>query len=207
MSSEPSNDSNQPPLGSVTTYTYDGRSGMISGGRETTTFYYDDGPAPVEGARPVRERPPAASAPAQPVLTHTFGFRLTGAETQEQCVPLAAALGPAACCLATTAVRAYLTRTADPAAASSAIGGVEVAAELHAGSIVCRASLSDFGPGDLVVVQVDVALFDRGQSRWGRQKIAQDVSPGFSQGDQWLSPGRDGRASAMACVSAVPTGT
>ncbi len=76
-------------------------------------------------------------------------------------MPLAAALGPAACFLATTAVRAYLTRTADPAAASSAIGGVEVVAELGAGGIVCRAGLSDFGPGDLVVVQVDVALFDR----------------------------------------------
>ncbi len=110
---------------------------------------------------PIHAEPPSARTPAEPRLTHTFEFRLTGAETQEQCVPLAAALEPAACCLATTAVRAYLTRTADPAAASSLIGGVEVAAELHAGSIVCRAGLSDFGPGDLVVVQVDVALFDR----------------------------------------------
>ncbi len=162
MSSEASNDSNQRPLGSVMTFTYDAQGGMTSGSRETSTFYHDGSPAAVEGPRPVRGALPRTSASTQPRLTHTFEFRLTGAETQEQCVPLAAALGPAACFLGTTAVRAYLTRTADPAAASSAIGGVEVAAELHAGSIVCRASLSDFGPGDLVVVQVEVALFERG---------------------------------------------
>ncbi len=111
---------------------------------------------------PIHAEPPPARTPAQPRLTHTFEFRLTGSLWQEQIIPVAATLGPAACFLATTAVRAYLTRTADPAAASSAIGGVEVTAELGAGGIVCRASLSDFGPGDLVVVQVNVALFDRG---------------------------------------------
>ncbi len=161
MNSDPSNDSIRDPLGSVTTFTYDAEGGMTCVGRETSTFFYDATGAPVEGPRAVHAEPLPARTPGQARLTRTFEFRLTGTETQEQCVPLAAARGPAACFLTTTAVRAYLTRTADPAAASSAIGGVEVAAELGAGGIVCRASLSDFGPGDLVVVQVDVALFDR----------------------------------------------
>ncbi len=165
MSSDPSHDSYRDPLGSVTTFTYDGESGMTCVGRETSTFYYDATGASVEGPRAVHAEPPPARTPAQPRLTRTFEFRLTGTETQEQCVPLAAARGPAACFLTTTAVRATLTRTADPAAGSSAIGGEEVTAELGAGGIVCRAGLSDFGPGDLVVVQVDVALFDRGESR------------------------------------------
>ena len=42
---------------------------------------------------------------------------------------------------------------------TSAIGGVEVDAELRAVGICCTARLSDFGPGDLVVVQVEVALY------------------------------------------------
>ncbi len=161
MSSDPSNNSIRDPLGTVTTYTYDAESGMTCVGRETSTFYYDATGAPVEGPRPVHAEPPPARTPGQPRLTRTFELRLTGTETQEQCVPRAAARGPAACFLTTTAVRVYLTRTADPAAGSSAIGGVEVAAELGAAGIVCRASLSDFGPGDLVVVQVDVALYER----------------------------------------------
>ena len=77
-------------------------------------------------------------------------------------MPLAAGLRPAALIIAMHGVRAYLTRTGEPAAAGSAIGGVEVGAELRAGGIVCRVSVSDFGPDDLVVVQVEVALFERG---------------------------------------------
>ena len=73
-------------------------------------------------------------------------------------MPLSPEFPPAAFILVTPSVRAYLTRTNDPAASSSAIGGVEVQAELRGNAIVCRASLADFSPGDLVVVQVDVAL-------------------------------------------------
>ncbi len=161
MSSDPSNDFITDPLGTVTTFTYDAQRGMTCVGRETSTIYHDATGASVEGPRAVHAEPPPARTPGQARLTRTFEFRLTGTETQEQCVPVAAALRPAACFLTTQAVRAYLTRSADPAAATSAIGGVEVAAELGAGGIVCRASLSDFGPGDLVVVQVDVALRSR----------------------------------------------
>jgi hypothetical protein len=42
------------------------------------------------------------------------------------------------------------------------IGGLEVHAELRDGNLVCAAALSDFGPGDLVVVQVEVAVYKTG---------------------------------------------
>jgi hypothetical protein len=54
--------------------------------------------------------------------------------------------------------RAYVTRQGE-AAAPSAIGGVEVHAELGPSGIVCTAQVSDFGAGDLVVVQVEVGLY------------------------------------------------
>jgi hypothetical protein len=73
-------------------------------------------------------------------------------------VPLEPAFAPSDFIRATPSVRAYLTRTNDWAATSSAIGGVEIQAELRGNAIVCRASLTDFSAGDLVVVQVDVAL-------------------------------------------------
>ncbi len=116
MSSDPSNDAYRDPLGSITTFTYDAEGGMTCVGRETSTFYYDATGASVEAPRPVHAEPPPARTPGQPRLTRTFEFRLTGAETQEQCVPHASGLAPAGLLLATQAVRAYLTRTAAPAA-------------------------------------------------------------------------------------------
>ncbi len=163
MSSDPNNDSITDPMGSVTTHVYDAQGQFLYnlGDDLPPVATYDYCGVPAESAVPIHAESLPARTPGQPLLTRTFEFRLAGTETQEQCVPLASGLGPAGLLLTTTAVRAYLTRTADPVAAISAIGGVEVAAELGAGGIVCRASLSDFGSGDLVVVQVDVGLFDR----------------------------------------------
>ncbi len=76
----------------------------------------------MEGLYPVPDEPRAALTPAQPRLTHTFEFRLTGSETQEQCVPVGSGLSLTEPLLATEGVRAYLTRTGEPTAASSAIG-------------------------------------------------------------------------------------
>jgi hypothetical protein len=56
-------------------------------------------------------------------------------------------------------VWAYVTRNSEPAEATSAIGGVEVHAELRGTDMLCTAQLSDFGPGDLVVVQVEMGVF------------------------------------------------
>jgi hypothetical protein len=79
---------------------------------------------------------------------------------QEQVVPPSGSKSWAAGgVLAIERVRAYLTRQGEAGAATSAIGGVEVHAELREGGIVCTVQLGDFGEGDLVVVQVEVALY------------------------------------------------
>jgi hypothetical protein len=105
--------------------------------------------------------PPAAAAgPRAPLLRHTFEFRLSGSETHEESLPLAegSLSRPADAILAIQSVRTYLTREGE-LAPTSAIGGVEVDAELRAAGICCTARLSDFGPGDLVVVRVEVSLY------------------------------------------------
>jgi hypothetical protein len=155
MNSEPNNDPNERFHESVTTHVYDAVGHLPKTRGEPATAYYDSHGRHVPGPAPVPDTP---LTPKQRRLTHTFEFRLTGSETQEQCLPLSPEFPPAEFILATPSVRACVTRIQDPAAASSAIGGVEVQAELRAGAIVCRASLADFSPGDLVVVQVDVTL-------------------------------------------------
>jgi hypothetical protein len=100
-----------------------------------------------------------SKAPQKPIFTHTFEFRLCGSERAEQVVPLP---GTRSCgagrIVAIERVRTYLTRQGE-AAAPSAIGGVEAHAELRPSGIVCTAQVSDFGAGDLVVVQVEVGLY------------------------------------------------
>jgi hypothetical protein len=65
---------------------------------------------------------------------------------------------PADAILAIQSVRAYLTREGE-LVATSAIGGVEVDAELRPAGIFCTAQVSDFGAGDLAVVRVEVSLY------------------------------------------------
>jgi hypothetical protein len=102
--------------------------------------------------------PRAAVGQREPILTHTFEFRLSSSEGAEESLPLPP-YGPAPSgFVGITSVRTFLTRHGE-AAATSAIGGLEVHAELRQGGIWCTAQLSDFGAGDLVVVQVEVALF------------------------------------------------
>ncbi len=108
-----------------------------------------------------RAEPWPALTRAQPRLTHTFEFRLTGSETQEQCVPVGSGLSPAELLLATQGVRSTL-RAPRIRRQPSARSARWKWRRSCAGGIVCRASLSEFGPRDLVVVQVDVALFARG---------------------------------------------
>lgn len=91
-------------------------------------------------------------------MTRTFEFRLSGSETQEQALPVP---GPAdrSVVVAVNNVRAYLTESSDAGASQNTIGGIEVWAERREGAVVCRARLSDFAPGDLVVVPADVAVY------------------------------------------------
>jgi hypothetical protein len=106
------------------------------------------------GLTPAGER--LARLARRGITEHTFEFRLSGFERQEQSWPRGVA---AALIVAIRRVRAYLTRHAEPAEATSAIGGVEVHADLRGADILCTAQLSEFGPGDLVLVQDEVALF------------------------------------------------
>ena len=43
----------------------------------------------------------------------------------------------------------------------SAIGDVQVSADMDRKGVTCRAGVGDFAPADLVVVQVDVAVYFR----------------------------------------------
>jgi hypothetical protein len=141
----------------VATFVYDG-CGRVTRAEGAVPIGPDHGaghePAHLQ---PIRTEPPRPAQAARPWRTHTFEFRLSGAETREQALPLedgAACVGVAA-----TAVHAYLTRAGDGATAASPIGGVEVRAELRDAQVVCTAGLSDFAVGDLVVVRVDVGIF------------------------------------------------
>jgi hypothetical protein len=103
-------------------------------------------------------RQKAARKPVQPWFSDTIEMRLSGAETQERLVPVERA-EPGRDVLAITGVRAFLTRHGEPAGRSSAIGGIAVRADLQEHGILCIVESSDFGPGDLIVVQMDVAVY------------------------------------------------
>jgi hypothetical protein len=70
------------------------------------------------------------------ISEHTFEFRLSGSERQEQSWPG----GVAAAIVAIRRVRTYLTRHGEPAEATSAIGGVEVRAERRGADILAPRS-------------------------------------------------------------------
>jgi YD repeat-containing protein len=160
MSSSGKDPSAPDPKNLITTFVYDaGRGSVIHGTDGFQRFTYDavgrcTGSTDARGeATPCG---PGLSA-ALPTLVHTFEFRLVGTETQEQTLTLSGMTGRAAVAIA--AVRLSLTRTGEAATEVSPIGGIEVHAELRDGAAVCRAGLSEFAAGDLIVVQVDVALY------------------------------------------------
>jgi len=107
--------------------------------------------------RPSQEPAAASAAAAKPRRTRWLEFRLSGSERQVQSLPLEPSPGPVAL-VAIRAVRAFLTRPGEPDADPGFVSGLEVEAELRDGRIVCSAQVSDFGSGELVVVQVDVAV-------------------------------------------------
>jgi hypothetical protein len=155
MNNEGALSANTDGFGRVTTFCYDATANCVHVDEKAS------GPVLAADGRTIKPAsPPAAAVPRKPILTHTFEFRLSGSETQEQVVPLSGSKSWAAGgVLAIQRVRTYLTRQGVAAAATSAIGGVEVHAELCEGCIFCTVELGDFGAGDLIVVQVDVALY------------------------------------------------
>lgn len=93
-----------------------------------------------------------------PVFSRTQEFRLSASRRAQVCTDLPFDV-PDDIIVAITAVRVSVARPTDSAEASSPIGGVDVKAELRDESIVCSAEVSDFARGDLVVVQVDLAVY------------------------------------------------
>jgi hypothetical protein len=85
-------------------------------------------------------------------------FRLCGSEGQTQTIPVPVS-GSGSVIVAIDPVRAFLSGGGPAAAARTAIGGVEARAQYDAGQVVCTAQLSEFDPGDLVVVQVELAVY------------------------------------------------
>ncbi len=161
MSSERDGSAIPDPPSLVATFTYDAcaRLTAVRGGEHHSTWLggTTDGSVPPQAAR-AQGMPTAAT----PCLRHCFAFRLCGSEVQQQTLALER-FGSAALIVAIESLRAYLTGAELGAAAVSAIGGIEVHAALDAGRVVCTAQLSDFQPGDLVVVEVDVAVYAVGR--------------------------------------------
>jgi hypothetical protein len=123
----------------VTTFTYDGRKPGATD-------------LPPHGV-------PGPTASLVLVLSRSLEFRLCCSEEQQQSV--AHGLPSIHVSIATANnLRVYLTQRGDPGAAKASIGGVELWTELRPNELVCVARLSDFTEGDLVVVQVDVAIYN-----------------------------------------------
>ncbi len=162
MSSERDQSMQPVPPDSVMTCTYDstGRVTSVQDGPGRTWHYPYTGPGVLSA--PPTARPDAAPAAAgTSCQRHAFEFRLAGSETQQQTQALEG-LGAGARIVAIERVRAFFTGDGAAGAPASEIGGVEVHAELTAAGVVCTAQLSDFRPGDLLVVQVDLAVHSVG---------------------------------------------
>jgi hypothetical protein len=151
------------PCGGVVSFSYNacasGDNRQVVGQGPTIALVGGTG-APAANGKGGGLTPAGERVASRGITEHSFEFRLSGSERQEQSWPRVVAAAPI---VAIRRVRAYLTRQGEPAEAMSAIGGVEVHAELRGTDILCTAQLSDFGPGDLVVVQVEVGVFDLGK--------------------------------------------
>jgi hypothetical protein len=162
MSNERDTSGEPARLGPVGTFTYDAHS-TITTAYDKTGRVVDRWAGPPKNTVPAPQQgaTQATSGSATPRLRHCFEVRLCGVEASEQ--TLAVAAGDATTCLvAIERVRAFVTRDGQAAAAASPISGIEVQARLRNGLVACTAQLSDFPPGDLVVVQVEVALYAGG---------------------------------------------
>jgi hypothetical protein len=108
---------------------------------------------------------PPPDGPLLQLFKHTFEFRLLGGEVQKSEIRLPFVPPDERIVVTTGQVRTFVTRGGESAAASNLIGDVEVSTEQlpktanDNGKLVCTAEASDFGPGDLIVVGVDVTVY------------------------------------------------
>jgi hypothetical protein len=137
-------------------------------GPVTTTTFYDRYGRVIDPAAPPLPPPTEPLPPMEPmhrIFRRTFEFRLLGAEAQQLRMDLPPIRPTSRIVVTTDHVRTFITRSGEPAAASNLIGGVEVSTAQRAGKqpgsnyLVCTAQATDFAPGDLVVVSVDVTAY------------------------------------------------
>src|SRR5579864_4028810 len=143
----------QPPIRTTTVYDGAGRVVSVTDELSERTAYVYCSPA----ARPPAETRPREPQPPMPLVKHTFEFRLAGAEEQEQALEQPPVPAGAAVLVTADSVRTFLPRSPD--AAGAAIGSVEVRTAARGNRLVCTATVADFAPSDLVVVQVDASAY------------------------------------------------
>jgi hypothetical protein len=129
-------------------------NGELAAPRDDGAFQWQIAGVTCDRIEPAR-RP--ARNQSVPLVLRTFELRLRDAEEQQEIWDLSADL-PTRIVVAANKVKAYVTRSGESDLAVSEIGGIEVAVELVDDSLCCTVGLSDFRKGELVVVQVDVAI-------------------------------------------------
>jgi hypothetical protein len=156
------------PLNLNYVYDFDGRLTSTTDRGARTMTHYDRYGRVIDPAAPPLPPPAEPLPPDEPIVrlfTHTFEFRLLGAEVQLLGIELPLIPPNDRIVVTTDHVRTFVTRSGEPAAPSNLIGGVEVSTEQlpmaanHNGRLVCTAQATEFAPGDLVVVGVEVTLF------------------------------------------------
>jgi hypothetical protein len=135
---------------------------------KTTTTYYDRYSRVIDPAAPPLP-PPAEPLPEMEsilqLFTHTFEFRLAGSEEKRRTTSLLPIPSGDRIVVTTDRVRTFVTRRRESAAAGTPIGSIEVRTERRPKTakdpetLVCIAQATDFGPDDLVVVQVDITAW------------------------------------------------
>jgi hypothetical protein len=156
------------PINAAYVYDADGRLASITDLGLPVTTNYDRYGRVIDPAAPPLPPPAEPLPPEEPIVrlfTHTFEFRLLGAEVQRRAIELPRIPPNDRIVVTTDHVRTFVTRSGESAAASNLIGGVEVSTEQlpktanDNGKLVCTAQATDFGPGDLIVVGVDVTVY------------------------------------------------
>jgi YD repeat-containing protein len=107
MNNEGALSANTDDFGRVTTFCYDAAANCVRIDEKAS------GPVLAADGRTIKPvvPPQGTAVPRKPFLTHTFEFRLSGSEMQEQVVPLSRSKSWAAGgVLAIERVRTYLTR-------------------------------------------------------------------------------------------------
>jgi YD repeat-containing protein len=170
MSSDSESGNTRDPYRTVTTYVYDANARLTSQaseGVETRTTHYDSYGRVIDPAAPPLpepSEPPPELEPIQRLFAHTFEFRLSSSEEKLEVRELPPVPPCDRIVVTTDRVRTMVSRGRESPAASTVIGSIEIQTEVRPktangpATLVCVAAVRDFGPDDLVVIQVEVTV-------------------------------------------------